>query len=187
MTSEVQEIVTNLLRRIAAGHEPALCDLRRHTLAWLGSQIRRIVRDPWLAEEVLQDVYLYIWLHAADYRGDRGRPSAWLSMLARSRALDRLRVVRREPQAAEHIEARCAAIATDCVDIWRNRRLRIALLELPANQRHLITLGYFDGLSHAEIAERADLPLGTVKSRIRTALITLRDKVRSEDRPRRAA
>jgi RNA polymerase sigma-70 factor (ECF subfamily) len=65
--------------------------------------------------------------------------------------------------------------------------LRSALLELPANQRYLITLGYYDGLSHTEIAEQADLPLGTVKYRIRAALKALREKVISEGKPRRAA
>jgi RNA polymerase sigma-70 factor, ECF subfamily len=187
MTSETQPIITNLLRRIAAGHESALSDLQQHTRTWLASRIQRIVRDPWHGEEVLQDVYTYVWLHAADYRGERGTPAAWLSMLARSRALDRFRSTRREPLAAEFNDDVLSAVTTGSVEVWRNSRLRMALLELPASQHQLIALAFFDGLSHSEIADRTDMPLGTVKTRIRCALIRLREKITAGDRLSRAA
>ena len=92
-------VLTDLLLRAGQGDEPALRDLQQGTRTWLAHYIRRIVKNRCDEEEVLQDVYTYIWLRAADYRGERGTPLAWLCVLARSRALDRVRRTRREGMA----------------------------------------------------------------------------------------
>ena len=96
--------MTGLLVRVGQGDESALRDLQLRTRNQLACNIRRIVKDSGHAEEVLQDVYTYVWLHAREYRGERGTPWSWLSMLAGSRALDCFRRVRREGLTTEFDE-----------------------------------------------------------------------------------
>jgi RNA polymerase sigma-70 factor (ECF subfamily) len=177
MNADTQAPLAELLRRVGRGDEPALCDLQRQTRPWLTSSIRRIVQDPWHGEEVLQDVYTYIWLHAADYRGERGTALAWLHRLAYSRAIDRFRTARRERDFVEFNDQRghvVPASSQPAVDIWQRLLLRRVLRELPPDQRSLVGMAFLDGFSHREIAGRTGIPLGTVKSKIRTALIRLR-------------
>jgi RNA polymerase sigma-70 factor (ECF subfamily) len=179
------------MRRIGLGDESALQELRSQTCAVLTKYIRRIVKDYGHAEEVLQDVYTYTWLHARDYRGDRATPWSWLCMLARSRALDRFRRLRRDSGASEFDERVHNAPAhhhfPDSAEVWQHSQLRSAVCNLPLDQRCLIRLAFFDGFSHSEIAIRTGLPLGTVKTRIRVALIRLRERMPDENRLQPAA
>jgi RNA polymerase sigma-70 factor (ECF subfamily) len=171
--------LADLLRRVTCGDEPALRDLRQQTRAWLACSIQRIVRDPWHGEEVLQDVYTYVWRHAAEYRGDRGTPAAWLHMLARSRAIDRRRLSQRDRGAVEFNEQDGAVASARSLpappEVWQRFHVRTRLQELPACQRRLLWMAFFDGFSHAEIAARTGTPLGTVKTRIRKALTAMRE------------
>jgi RNA polymerase sigma-70 factor (ECF subfamily) len=139
------------------------------------------VKDPWREEEVLQDVYTYIWQHADEYRKERGTPWAWFCTLARCRAIDSFRRTRREPLAVELDDGVRPIVRVDAsrepVEIWQHSRVRKGLRDLPFDQRRLIDMAFFDGFSHAEIAERTGMPLGTVKTRIRSALTVLREKL----------
>jgi RNA polymerase sigma-70 factor (ECF subfamily) len=130
---------------------------------------------------VLQDIYTYIWVHAAEYRDERGTPKARLSMLARSRALDRLRLTRRASVALsfdDQILPRvCVGSSPESAEIWQRSLVETGMRELSTDQRRLIDMAFFDGLSHSEIADRTGAPLGTVKTRIRAALTRMRGKM----------
>jgi len=176
-----EDLLMDLLRRAGRGDETALRELQQLTRHLLAHCIRRFVKDPWREEEVLQDVYIYIWQHADDYRKERGTPWAWFCTLARSRAIDSVRRTRREPFAVELDDWIRPVVWIDAsrepVEIWQHSRVRKGVRELPSDQRRLIDMAFFDGYSHAEIAERTGIPLGTVKTKIRSALTRLREKL----------
>jgi RNA polymerase sigma-70 factor, ECF subfamily len=182
MIAASEDLLIDLLRRAGRGDETALRDLRQLTRHLLAHCIRRFVKDPWREEEVLQDVYTYIWQHADKYRNERGTPRAWFCTLARSRAIDSIRRTRREPVAVEFDDRVRPIVRVDAsrepVEIWQQSQVRKGVRELPSDQRRLIDMAFFDGFSHVEIAERTGIPLGTVKTKIRSALTVLREKLR---------
>ena len=178
----------DLLVRVGQGDESALRELQLRTRNQLVCGIRRIVKDHGHAEEVLQDVYTYVWLHAREYRGERGTPWSWLFMLASSRALDRFRRARREgltTEFDEHIQNRVPS--REVHDIWQQSHLRAGVRQLTDEQRYLISLAFYDGFSHSEIAAKTGRPLGTVKSKIRAALLKLRETMPERKKLARAA
>jgi RNA polymerase sigma-70 factor, ECF subfamily len=181
----------DLLVRIGQGDESALQELQVRTGNQLACSIWRIVKDHGHAEEVLQDVYTYVWLHAHEHRVDRGTPWLWLSMLARSRAIDRFRRLRREGVTVELDEQIRNRVASGpprgAGDVCQHSHLRACVRELTPEQRYLIRLAFYDGFSHLEIAAKTGLPLGTVKSRIRVALFKLRERMVEEKNLVRAA
>ena len=143
--------------------------------------MQRILRHSALTEEVVEDTYFQVWRQAPRYDLARGRPLAWLLCIARSRALEMLRHEARFDHLSldtdDAIDALDATVpATDeWLDCTRGHRLLYeALTNLGAPSRQLLALAFFRGLSHDEIAEQTNLPLGTIKSQIRRSLITLR-------------
>jgi len=185
MTADTQAPLVEVLRRIGHGDEAALNELQQQTRLRLASSIIKIVRDPGHGEEILQDVYLYVWLHAGEYRRERGTPVAWLCMLARSRALDRLRATKRQCEVVEFND-RVRPMVPACVsrEPVECFLLRAGLGELTAEQRRLILLAFFDGFSHSEIAEKTRMPLGTIKTKIRMALTRLRARMTETELPK---
>lgn len=173
-----------LLARIAEGDQDALAELYRFTFDSLSSFIRRLVRDAWTAEEVLQDVYKHVWLNAATYSADRGVPWAWLYMIARSRALDSLRRGKKGPSLVTLDRDLCPV---SCNDAWLSSLIRRRVKDLPPKQRRLIHMAFYEGYSHSEIAVETGLPLGTVKARIRNALTRLREGLPPEPASRGAS
>ena len=169
--------VARMARGEASGLE-ALYD--RHSTA-VYSLALRIVRDTSEAEDVAQEVFAQAWAQAARYDATRGVAAAWLLMMARSRALDRLRRRRAalKPGAADDVLAEIPD-PTPSVEITtaadeQARTARAAMAILPAAERAALELAYFEGLTHVEIAARTATPLGTVKTRIRTALRRVRE------------
>jgi RNA polymerase sigma-70 factor (ECF subfamily) len=168
-----------LIERIVARDEHAVAELYdRHCRLLLGL-ILRILRDRSEAEEVLQEVFVLVWTRAETYNVSLGPPAAWLVRIARNRAIDRLRAnaVRLravesvpQPEAIETPEAK-AGISE------QQRAVARALDTLPSDQRVLIEQAYFLGLTQSELAERFKLPLGTVKTRIRTGMLALRTQL----------
>lgn len=169
-----------LIRRIASGDGEALTRLfDLHSSVALGLLVR-ILGDRAEAEEVLQEAFLQVWTQADRYDEARSTPRGWLLMLARSRALDRLRRRearrRREEESAEE-EARFAVEPEGTGRLEaaeRQSRVSSALGALSPEQRHCIELAFFEGLTHTQIAERLKAPLGTVKSRILLGMSKLR-------------
>ncbi len=147
--------------------------------------IRRIVREPADAAEVLQDVFWEAWVGARSYDPQRGSPEAWIVMRARTRAIDRVRSVRKRTEVFGAPLADAAAatgpepggdIATQAAD---RVTMKTALDDLPEAQREVIELAYWNGFTQTEIAERLRQPLGTVKTRMRLGLEHLKELLKS--------
>ena len=167
--------------RIARGDRDALAALYDRHARSVYSLALRIVRNQPDAEEVVQDVFAQAWRTAGRYDRRRGAVPAWLLMMTRSRAIDRLRRGRGEPprQDDERVWGVLAAGDTPpderAAHGDRVARLRTALEALPFLQRAAIELAFFEGLTHTEVAARLEQPLGTVKTRIRLGLLKLRE------------
>lgn len=171
---------TALLARIARRDQAAFAAFYdRHASQVLGLLFRMLRRRA-EAEEMLQEVFLQVWREAERYRPQGSTPRGWVFLMARSRAIDRMRSAtareRREVRTAENPGPASVAPAGPERLEERERRHRIAaaLAELPAEQRTAIEHAFFEGLSHREVAEQLDEPLGTVKSRILLGMRKLR-------------
>jgi len=168
------------LARIARGDQSAFADLYGRHARLVYSLALRILQDRADAEDVVQEVFAQVWAQAGRYDASRGAVAAWMLMLTRSRAIDRLRAQRVRPEAAaeagaaEDVVDMAAAQDMDLLSAEQVARLQRALKELPDAQRTALELAYYEGLTHVEIAARLAEPLGTVKTRIRQAVITLR-------------
>jgi RNA polymerase sigma-70 factor (ECF subfamily) len=173
-----------LIGRVAEGDQSALTTLYDATSRLVFGLILRVVVDRSTAEEVLLDVYTQVWRQASTYDTKRGAPLAWLMTIARTRSIDRLRSGKHEHQNRESLDAigeitsSSASPEADSVTAERRQLLRAALDTLSAEQREVIELAYYAGLSHSEIALKLGQPLGTVKTRTRLGMMKLRDMLR---------
>jgi RNA polymerase sigma-70 factor (ECF subfamily) len=166
-----------LVRRLDEGDSDALRALYDRYGGIVFGMTFRLLGDRQTAEECTQDVFVSVWRTAGSYDPARARVSTWLLTMARNRAIDATR--RRAARPVDpHEDVWVAEQAPDTADLVAHAdesvRVAAALAELPDPQREAIALAYFDGLSHTEIAERLELPVGTVKGRIRLALDRLR-------------
>ena len=173
-----------LIKRVADGDQSALTLLYDSTSRLVFGLILRVVTDRSTAEEVLLDVYTQVWRQASTYDSKRGAPLAWLMTIARTRGIDRLRSGKHEHQNKESLDAigevtaSTASPEADTVSSERRRLVRTALDSLSVEQREVIELAYYSGLSHSEIALQLGQPLGTVKTRTRLGMMKLRDMLR---------
>lgn len=166
---------TELISRVARGQNAALGKLYDRHAGLLLAVLRRVLGDEPEAEDVLHEVFLEVWQHAADYDESRGSVRAWLVMRARSRGLDRLRVQGRVQKLQRDPSDHLASLADPAENTLGVRQ---ALAQLAPELRTLLELGYFEGLSSTEIAAHEQLAVGTVKSRVARALSELRDVLR---------
>ena len=174
-----------LLARIAAGDPDALGALYdRHGRVVFGV-LYRLLGSPEAAEEVTQDAFHAVWRRAATYRADRGAVRTWLLAIARNAAIDWRRTkgkrIEREAaidEAAELVEE--IRVDDRVIARLRAERVRDAVASLPEEQRIVLSLAFWSGLSQTQIAERTGTPLGTVKSRVRLGLTKLRDRLKLE-------
>jgi len=148
--------------------------------------IRRILRDPAAAEEVLQEVFWQVWQEAGRYDPKRGSPEAWLVMRAKTRAIDKLRAIRRREKTfvapVDESVTRSDEATGENPGVAAEARglVRSALDSLPEAQRRVVELAFFDGLTQSEIARKLGEPLGTIKTRARLGLERLRAVMRRE-------
>jgi RNA polymerase sigma-70 factor, ECF subfamily len=169
------------LARIAHGDQSAFAELYDRHARLVYSLALRILQDRADAEDIVQEVFAQVWAQAGRYDASRGAVAAWMLMLTRSRAIDRLRAKRVRPEAAADAEAAenlmdfAAAQDLELLSAEQVTRLQRALKELPDAQRIALELAYYEGLTHVQVAARLGEPLGTVKTRIRHAVITLRE------------
>lgn len=174
-----REHLRGLLLATAGGDRRAFESLYQRTSAKLFGICLRILSERTEAEEALQDVYLAIWRKAGMYDGERASPITWLAMIARNRAIDRLRASKMERTslpidlAAELADEGASVVAAAELDS-ESRRLDVCLGELSDEQRNVIHTAFFEGSTYEEIAARSNTPLGTVKSWIRRGLMKLK-------------
>jgi RNA polymerase sigma-70 factor (ECF subfamily) len=169
--------------RIVQGDSEALGEIYDRHGRLVYSLALRIMRDQSDAEDIVQEVFSQAWRQAARYDASRGSVLGWLLVLARSRALDRVRSRRCRPEPSNGemplADIPDRAVPADEQLAWQGQaaEIRAALDNLSVLQRIAIELAFYEGLTHAEIAERLELPLGTVKTRIRQGLLKLRDRL----------
>jgi RNA polymerase sigma-70 factor (ECF subfamily) len=165
-----------LIRRILSGDETALDILYRRYGGLVYSVAKHILGDSGAAEEVLQDIFHQLWRSASSFDSARGSLSSWLLVMARNRSIDRVR--RRSPSVGEEVAETLHGPVLDLESVAAQNemaaRVRAALRALPEAQRLAMELAYFEGLTQSEIAKRTGDPLGTVKTRLRTALASLK-------------
>jgi RNA polymerase sigma-70 factor, ECF subfamily len=174
--SEEPALDAELVARMARGDREAAGELYDRHSATLFALALRILGARGEAEDLVHDVFLEAWRHAAEYDPARASVRAWLAVRTRSRALDcrkSARVSRSVGLPEEWLESP-ADSAREPGHVVDQGRLRHVLVALPPEQREVLVLGYFEGLSSSEIAERLALPIGTVKSRVAAALGRLR-------------
>jgi RNA polymerase sigma-70 factor (ECF subfamily) len=166
--------------RMASGDTDGLTSLYDRHGRLVYSLALRIVRDHGDAEDITQEVFVQVWRQADRFDVTRGSVAAWLLTVARARAIDLLRRRRTRPQPAgtsEIVDTSDLAPGQDVrlESTERADAVRAALDALPLRQRLMIELAFFEGLTHNEIAEQLEIPLGTVKTRVRQGLLRLRD------------
>jgi RNA polymerase sigma-70 factor (ECF subfamily) len=166
-----------LMRRMAAGERNALGTLYERHAGVAFAFARRMLADADDAEEAVQDAFLALWRRAETFRPGGAAPRAWLLAIVRNRCIDQLRRRRGETnQSLEDAQA-SASVNELWPEIWKRHCgdvVRAALAALSPEQREVIELGFYSGLSHSQIATRLDVPLGTVKKRMRGGLKRLR-------------
>ena len=183
-----QEHQRSLQRRLKAGDEHALGELFDLVAPWILGLAFRILQDEDEAEDVVGDVFVQVWRHIDQHDAGRGPLVPWILSIARNRSLDALRRRRRWWRKSAHLEqaqvmegggSAPAASHEAAVPGWPvHREVHAALAALSEEQRRVVVLSYFEGLSHREIAQRLHLPLGTVKTRLRMAHQTLTEGLR---------
>ena len=193
--SERSQELAQLLARAGLGDRRAFGDLYDKTSGYLFGVVLRIQRDRAVAEELLQEIYIALWKSAAGFDAARSQPLTWLTQIARNRAIDSLRRAETQPRvttlhghdeddggdADDRHRKALEAVPDEAAgpfDLLRRaseaRQLGQCMEHLSAAQRQSVALAFFDGLSHAEVAERLHQPLGTVKSWVRRALLALK-------------
>jgi RNA polymerase sigma-70 factor (ECF subfamily) len=171
-----------LIRRMVDADETALGALYDRWVRSLYSLVLHLLRDPDEAEDVVEETFWQAWRKADSYEPSRGAVSTWLLTIGRRKALDRLRARKRNREDSIESEGGFADLPSPSPDPESRaegsdlrEHVRAALRELPNEQREVLELGYFSGLSQAEIAEKTGQPLGTVKTRMRLAMQKLRE------------
>lgn len=166
-----------LLGRVRTDDQVAMTELFDRYGGMVYSVALRVLNDPSQAEDVMQEIFFQVWRNPDAFVSGRGSLGAWLAVMARNRAIDSLR--RRRP--TDSVDDVVLASSSDLgTEVERNRmmeKVRGVLKDLPMEQQRSVELAFFEGLTHSEIAARTGDPLGTVKTRLRSALITLRKAI----------
>jgi RNA polymerase sigma-70 factor (ECF subfamily) len=134
----------------------------------------RVLQDTGAAEDVLQEIFMQLWRNPGAFDASRGNMAAWLAVIARHRAIDSLRRRRPENDIADVVVSVEPDLASDADRSRAMDKVRGALQAMPSPQRSALEMAYFEGLTHVEIAEKTGEPLGTIKTRIRAGLVSLR-------------
>jgi RNA polymerase sigma-70 factor (ECF subfamily) len=172
-----------LAARLAAGDRSALADAYQRHEGLVYGMTRRVLRDDAMAEEVTQEVFVFLWEHPERFDPARGTMRSWLGMLAHRRAVDRVRLEVRRARGEARVEPVEAVTADAEVDdelsrAWLAGLVSSALEQLPTEQRAAVVLAYYGGRTYREVAAELGIPEGTAKSRLRLALAKLADILR---------
>ncbi len=181
-TDPERRLDAELLVRVGAGDEAAFAQLYDRFAPGLYSLVLKMVRDEKEAEDVLQEGFTHVWRRATTYDPARSSAFTWAVMVFRNKAIDRLRVRQRrqrvvekaseDPMLSPESDTRSADAPSMHEEVTM---VRLALDQIPEDQKEAVELAFFGGLTHEQIAERLATPLGTIKARIRRGLLRLRD------------
>lgn len=174
-----------LLRRIANGDRVSFEELHDRFAGLVYATVYQVLRDHQDTEDISQEVFLSIWKKAKLYHESKGEPMTWVASLARNRAIDRIRAKERRSRLREAVQSEPETVAPSAIPDAgqmastreRGGIVRSAVMQLTPEQRQVIEMAYFAGLSQSQIAEKIDAPLGTVKARMRRGLGKLRGLV----------
>lgn len=165
-----------LVARIRAGDQQAMSELYDRYAKVVYAVALRVLQDAAAAEDVLQDVFLQLWRNPDAFDASRGSLAAWLSVISRHRSIDRLRKRRPETDIEDCVIASGPDLRDETERTLVIEKVRVVMAEMNPDQRKVLELAFFQGLTHTEIAEKIGEPLGTVKTRIRSGLQQLRAK-----------
>ena len=163
-----------LVTAIRSGDQSAMGTLYDRYSSIVYAVALRVLQETGAAEDVLQDVFMQLWRNPGAFDASRGNMAAWLAVIARHRAIDALRRRRPENDIADVVVSVEQDLASDADRSRAMEKVRGALQTMPPPQRSALEMAYFEGLTHTEIAEKTGEPLGTIKTRIRTGLVSLR-------------
>ncbi len=164
----------SLMTAICSGDQQAMGRLYELHSALVYSVALRVVGDTGAAEDILQEVFIQLWRNPTAFNSGRGSLAAWLAVITRNRAIDFLRKRRPESDSTEVVISNDPDLASATERNHAIEKIRDALSGMPEVQRTALEMAFFRGLTHMEIAEKTGDPLGTIKTRIRTGLIALR-------------
>jgi RNA polymerase sigma-70 factor (ECF subfamily) len=168
-----------LAARLAAGDTAALCEIYERYVGLVFGVARRVLGDETMAEDVTQEVFVYVWRQPERFDPTRGSLRAWLGLLAHRRAVDRVRAEVRRTRGETRVdqgEPRTSAdseVDEELARAWLAGRVQTALAQLPAEQREAVVLAYYGGRTYRQVAAELAIPEGTAKSRLRLALAKL--------------
>ena len=168
-----------LLALVQRGDEAAMASLFDRYSKIVYSVALRVLRDPGLAEDILQEIFMQIWRKPESFTATRGSLGGWLAVVSRNRSIDVLRRKRPTDSIDDIVLSSPYNLADEGERNIMIEKARTAMHLLPAEQRKTLEMAFFDGLTHSEIAEMTGDPLGTVKTRIRSALLSLRKAFQS--------
>jgi len=163
-----------MIAGIRGGREAAMAQLYDRYSAIVYSVALRVLGDTGAAEDVVQEIFMQLWRKPESFDASRGSLAAWLAVIARHRAIDALRKRKPETDIAEVVVALDLDLEEEAGRKIAIERVRSAMTNMPPEQRKAVELAFFEGLTHSEVAAKTGEPLGTVKTRIRSALQTLR-------------
>jgi RNA polymerase sigma-70 factor, ECF subfamily len=164
----------SLLERVRHADQGAMAEVFDRYGKLVYSVALRVLKDPGQAEDIMQEIFLQVWRRPEQFAENRGSLGGWLVVLARNRAIDALRRKKPSDSTEDIVLASPGNLASEAEHSALVEKVRKVLASLPPEQQKSMELAFFEGLSHSEIAQRTGDPLGTVKTRIRLALTTLR-------------
>jgi RNA polymerase sigma-70 factor, ECF subfamily len=166
-----------LLKEMQSGNQDAMADFFDRYSRMVYSVALRVLNDSGEAEDVMQEIFIQVWQNPGAFVSGRGSMGGWLVVVARNRAIDKLR--RRRPSDPIELFALPSStnLAQESERAFLLEKIQAAMAKLPEEQRKSVELAFFEGMSHSEIAEKTGEPLGTIKTRIRLALIAIRKGV----------
>jgi len=166
-----------LVSAVRSGNQDAMAQLYDRYSSVVYAVALRVLADATTAEDVLQEIFMQLWRNPGAFDASRGNLAPWLAVITRNRAVDVLRKRKPQTEITETLLSVEPDLASE-TDRSRNvEKVRAILKTMPAPQRNVLELAYFEGYSHTEIAEKTKEPLGTIKTRIRAGLILLRKAV----------
>lgn len=167
----------SLMDRVCLREQQAMTEIFDRYSGLVYSVALRVLKDSGQAEDVAQEIFFQLWRNPGIFSSSRGTLASWLLVVARNRAIDQLRQRRPAEPVDEVVVASAMNLQNDAERSLIMQRVRGIIGDLPEEQQRSLQMAFFDGLSHSEIAEKTGQPLGTVKTRIRSALTSLRKRL----------